>query len=353
MIAEVFQHPAAGARARSIRAELLSKAEWETLLAQPDLGSTLGVLQRTSYGEAMGFEAGRGGQLPFLRMVEHGLHVAALNSLIKLTRFLRGASRALVEVLAHRYELYNIKKALRRLSQPERREHHLATEEYALGPCALVRGVAWERLTSAAELGRALEGTYLGEEFRRGLAVFGERHELLPFECALEKRYLAEVVQRARAAAGVDGELLMALVSNYVDEACVQAMGRLRYQHGWEPAAIFPLLPLEGSGRITEGIFWRVMEARTMDGMCGLLREERGWRRVAVESFIETIYGLRRERHRLSRWAFVRATPLSLAPVVALAFAQEQEVRDLVMVVQAKRFGVAVAPGRCICAEAA
>ncbi|MCX7847382.1 MAG: V-type ATPase subunit, partial [bacterium] len=246
-----------------------------------------------------------------------------------------------------------VKKAVRRLSQPERREHHLATEDYHLGPCGLVREIAWERVTSAAEVGRALEGTYLEEAFRRGLAVFGEQHDLLLFECGLEKSYLEELARRARRVAGPDGALLLPLVGNYVDEACVQAVVRLRFQHGLENAAVFPLLPLEGCMRMNEGIFWRLAGARSMDEWCRQLRGERGWCGVAGETYAGTIRALRMERQQLCRRAFVRATPLSLAPVVAFAFAHEQEVRDVITLLQAKRMKVPLEPGRCIRAEAA
>jgi|GEM_PF-1274987 len=353
MIAEVFQHPAASARARCIKAQLLTRADWQTLLSMPDLASVIGALVRTSYSACLALDPARGGALPFLRAVEHALHVSALNAFVKLARFVRGDSRALINVLAHKYELYNIKKALRRLSQPERRQHHLATDDYALGPCALLPAMQWERLASTNDLGRALEHTYLGETFRRGLAAFGEAHDLLPFECALEKRYLQELAHCARRVAGPDGALLLPLVGNYLDEACLAALVRLRFQHGMENEAVFPLLPLEGCTRMTEALFWRLAAARSMDECCAQLRGERGWRALARDTYAETLHALRTERQQLCRRAFVRATPLSLAPVVAFAFAKEQEVRDLITLLQSKRLNLPLEPTRCIRAEAA
>lgn len=353
MIAEVFQHPAASARARCIKAQLLSRADWQALLSMPDLASVLGALVRTSYSASLTLDPARGAALPFLRAVEHALHVSALQAFVKLARFLHGDSRVFVNVLAQKYELYNIKKALRRLSQPERREHHLATDDYNLGPCALLPGMQWERLTSANELGRALERTYLGEAFRLGLAAFGDAHDLLPFECALEKRYLQELATCARRVAGPDGALLLPLVANYLDEASLAALVRLRFQHGLANEAVFPLLPLEGCARMSEGLFWRVAGARSMDDCCAQLRGEPGWRSLARNTFAETLHALRVERQHLCRRAFVRATPLSLAPVAAFAFAKEQEVRDLITLLQSKRLHVPLEPSRCIRAEAA
>ncbi len=353
MIAEVFQHPAAAARARCIKSQLLSAADWQTLLAMPDIASALSALARTSYGSVLALDAARGGALPFLRSIEHALRVSTVHALVKLARFLRGDSRALVNVLAHKYELYNIKKALRRLSQPERREHHLATDDYALGTCALLPGMAWERIASTNDLGRALERTYLGEAFRLGLAAFGDAHDLLVFECALEKRYYQELAQRARRVAGPDGALLLPLTANYLDEACLAAMVRLRFQHGLENEAVFPLLPLAGCARMTEGLFWRLTSARSMDECCAQLRGEHAWRGMAREEYVPTVQALRVERQQLCRRAFVRATPLSMAPVMAFAFAKEQEVIDVITLLQSKRLNVPLEPGRCIRAEAA
>jgi vacuolar-type H+-ATPase subunit C/Vma6 len=352
MLFSFCEYPAATTRVRSLKAQLLQPADWQALLAAADLPAALACLNNSRYAAALNAAAQQAVALPSLRAIEHALHSALIADMINISRFVHGAPFNLLACLAQRYELVNIITQLRRLSQPERREHHLAVAAYQLGLLALSSSAAWDACTSLNELGRMLEPTYLHDEFRLGLASFGDTHDLLRFESALDAAYLHELLARLDAVPDPCHAQMTAIVGSVLDELTLTGLARFRFTHGLEAAAVFPLLPLRGCGRLGERQFWDLAKARNEEELCTALAALPGWQPLAGATVRETAVRLRRARQAACRAVFLRATPISIAPALAFFVMKEQEIRDLICILQTKRFQVPCAPERLVRAAA-
>jgi len=305
-----------------------------------DLAAALDVLLASSYATCFEWTSLRPDALPSMRKIEHMLRASAIQSISGILRFLHGAPGGFIVGFLHRYELLNIKKTLRRLSQPERREHHLEIENYNLGRYALVPNIDWDKIADTQQLGQTLEPTYYRYAYRKGQAVFSESHDLLVFESALEKAYHDELAERAERLDCVAQAAVGEFLANYMDEVCLASFVRLKFEQNMEAPAILPLLSLRACDRVTEKLLWRLADAPDEDECVALLREERGWAQMAGNTLRETVHNLRKERQVMCRQVFRRASPLSLAPALAYYFLREQEVAEIIALLQTKRFRI-------------
>jgi vacuolar-type H+-ATPase subunit C/Vma6 len=352
MLFSFCEYPAATTRTRSLKARLLQPADWQALGNAANLAAALAYLGTTGYQAALGADASQATMLPSLRTVEHALHRSLIGDMINVCRFVHGAAFNLLACLAQRYELINVTTQLRRLSQPERRTNHLATELYQLGLLALTSSASWSSCGSLNELGRMLEQTYLRNEFRLGLASFGDSHDLLRFESALDAAYLRELLARLGAVHDTCHQQMCRIIGTVLDELTLTGMVRFRFTHGLEAAAVYSLLPLHGCGRLGEHQFWELAKARTEDELCHALQTLPGWQTLAGATLRDTVLHVRRARQAACRAVFLRATPLSVAPTVAYFFMKEQEIADLICTLQMKRFNLPFTPERLVRAAA-
>jgi len=323
MIGSFFEYPAANTVTRCIKANLLHHAEWNSLVMADTLPAALNALLATSYGTVFDFSTVQQDALPSMRDVEHGLHTHTISSLLKTLRFLHGTPAMLIIMLLRRYELLNIKKTLRRLSQPGRKQNRLAIPDYDLGHYGLARGPHWETITDTQQLGRLLENTCYRNAYRDGLAAFGADNDLLVFESVLEKEYYTELNRCLEQLGFGEQEKLRTFTGSYLDEVCLTAFVRMKFQHGMAAPAILPLLPIEGCLRFSEQLFWRIADTGDEDACCEQLKKEWKWSVVAGDSLAETVQGIRRRRRAACRSTFLRGSPLGLGPMVAYYFLKE------------------------------
>ena len=347
----MFEYPAANTRARTIKAKLLQPQDWQALMNAADLPGALRVLGATDYRGAL--DAAQAGGPASMRMIEHALRSTIIAAMQKLLRFLRGSSRTVPELLVQRYELLNIKKTLRRLSQPERRESRLAIANYELGSTALVKDIQWDELKTPEDLRKALDHTFYRRAYRMGVAAFSDSHDLLMFESRLEKAYYDELTNCTQGLGLTNCTQVRAVLGSYFDEVCLTAFARFRYQNGLDASAIYPLLPLKACRKLTEHFYW-TLAATTSEAACiAALGAHARWARIAGSSLRETYQNLRRERLRLCRFAFVKSSPISPAPVIAYHFLKEIEAKDIMAVLHCKRFNVPVPQEACVCMDVA
>jgi vacuolar-type H+-ATPase subunit C/Vma6 len=321
---------------------LLNARDWQTLAGAPDLAAALAHLGTTAYGPALDAAAAQSDSLPSLRTIEHVCSSDLANDMANIGRFVHGAAFDLLSALTERFELLNVKKVLRRLSQPERREHHLTLNSYDCSLFALVPPQQWDECKTPADVGRVLSHTYFAEPFRLGLASFGESHDLLRFEGGLEKAYYDTLLARVEALVDVQPGLVHRIVNLYFDEQCFNVIARLRFSYGWEGSAILPLLPWRGCTHLTERRFWELAALRSEAELVAALYALVGWPPPAEASMQTLTLRLRQARLAACRRAFLRASPLSVAPMVAFFFMKSQELADLISILQTKRFSMPV-----------
>ena len=340
MLGNYFEYPAAYTRTRSVRAKLLSAEDWRVLTESKDLFAALSFLVETEYRDYFEWTSLHADALPSMRRVEHMLRRSTVSYIMKILRFLSGAPADVLVALVHKYELLNIKKTLRRLNQPERREHHLEIENYDLGRYGLVPGTDWDEIKNPGELGRALQPTCYGFAYQKGQSVFSESHDLLLFECTLEKVYYEELAAVVSRLSAVGISEARSLIGGYIDEVCLTTFTRLRCDHEMECSSILPLLPLAGAERIHEQLLLRLSEASDEEDVFELLGSESGWKGMTGVNLRETVSKLRKARLLKCRKVFSHGLSLNVAPAVAFYFLKDEEVAELIALLQSKRFGV-------------
>ena len=325
----LFQTPAAYTRTRSIKSQLLKKEDWESLEHTSDLSSALNILLNTSYGTHFDFPSVQSDNLPLMRDVENVLRNSYISSTIKILRFLHGAQKDFLICFIQKYELLNLKKTIRRLSQSAEIDYGLKLKNYDLGRFSLLRKTNWDEIKDFNQLGKLLEKSYYQYAFRKGYAQFSEINDFFLFETLLEKAYYDELIIRAKGLGISD------LLSNFFDEICLSSFLRFRFEFDMEAPAILPLIPINGSSFFTEKLFWKISELEVEDEVFDFLKKK-----VKGKNLKDAITNIKNARNKSCRKTFIKASPLSFPPILSYCFLKEQEVSEIIRLLQRKRFGL-------------
>lgn len=348
----MFDYPAAYARTRSMKADLLKPATWASLVQSPDFQTALQVLFTTCYARVLGSVQVSAGVAPSLRHIEHALRMSTIDAATRILRFLSGAGAGVLVVLVQHYELLNLKKTVRRLCQTERRESRLSIDNFDLGPHALVRGMNWDEVQSMQALARLLESTYYRFAFQRGMQAFGEGRDLLVFESLLERAYNREVEERISELEHADRVMAARLYGTALDRAFLSALIQLRCTHGMSPEQMSALFDLRGCRRFTEQVFWAVSGGDSEEAIMEKLREQRPWAHIAAGTLRATVQNIEADLLHQCRTEFAKGSPLSLGSMLAYYLEKELEVLELIRILQAKRFHVKLNPEHHVLAAA-
>ena len=329
MLSRYFQTPAAYTRTRSIKSQLLKDEDWQTLEHTDNLTSALNILLSTSYGSYFDFSLVQSDNLPLMRSIEHILRNSYISSTIKILRFLHGAQKDFVVCFIQKYELLNLKKTIRRLSQSAEVTYDLKLKNYNLGKNSLLPKTDWDEIKDFKQLGKFLEKTYYQYAFRKGYAQFNEIKDFLLFESLLEKAYYDELIIRSK------GLGISELLAIFFDEICLSTFLRFRFEFNMAAPAILPLIPINGCSFFTEKIFWKISELENDDEIFDFLKKK-----VKGKNLKEAIDNIKTAREKKCRKIFIKASPLSFSPVLSYCFLKEQEVSELIRLLQIKRFGL-------------
>jgi len=167
MLGNYFEYPAACTRVRGVRAKLLSEKEWADIARATDLYSALNLLVETEYRNFFDWTTLHADALPSLRRVEHNLRNSTIAYIINILRFLSGTPAEVPAALIQKYDLLNIKKTIRRLSQPRQEETHLKIDNYSLGKYSICPKVDWDKIKNFDELAEILKSTYYRYAYRQ------------------------------------------------------------------------------------------------------------------------------------------------------------------------------------------
>ena len=327
-------YAAVNSRIHSAKSLLLNGNEWRSLDGADSLFSAMGNLSSTALGECLSGTKGAGeaGATVFLRDLEHSLHQTLIKNMLSHLRFLSGAPAESLIELVRIYDLMNLKKAVRMEFGGRDRQGRLSVQFYDLGKYSIVSGEKWEEFASG-RIGRSLEGTYYGEDYRIGKNALDESGDILRLETLLEKRYFTTLGEKLKKSGGYG------LLKRYMDQLTLMQMARLRYHYKLEAPAILPLLMMELSESFNEKLFARLMEAETEEAFFAALSREKGWSGRDLSGLDACIRSMRSEMVRESRKLLKTASPMSFLPLLACFILKRQELRDVIAVLQMKRFG--------------
>ncbi|MBR5900840.1 V-type ATPase subunit [bacterium] len=326
-------YAAVNSRIHYAKSLLLDGNEWRSLSGTDSLPAAMGNLSSTALGESLSCAGGggAGGDTVFLRDLEHSLHQTLIKNMLSHLRFLSGAPAESLIELVRIYDLMNLKKAVRIEFGGRDRIGRLSVKFYDLGKYSIVSGEKWEEFASG-KIGRSLEGTCYGEDYRIGKNALDESGDILRLETLLEKRYFTTLGEKLKKSGGYE------LLERYMNELTLMQMARLRYHYKLEAPAILPLLMMELSGSFNEKVFSRLMEAGTEEAFFAALSREKGWSGIDCSGMSECVRSLRKEMVRECRKILKTASPMSFRPLLACFILKRQELRDVIAVLQMKRF---------------
>ncbi len=338
MLGNYFEYPAACTRTRGVRSKLLSDTDWKNLSQSRDLFTALNYLVDTEYRVFFEWTTLHADALPSMRRVEHMLRSSTISYIINILRFLSGPPAEALTVLIQKYELFNIKKTIRRLNQPERRENHLKIDNYDLGRYSISKDVNWDDIKSFDELSEILKPTYYRYAYQKGHNFLSQGRDLMLFECLLEKVYYDHLISSVEKLDKTKSASTRSLLSDYLDEVALTTFVRLKYDHEMEFSSILPLLPLSGCKRISERLLEKLSSASDSEDFFDMLSEETNCKKIAGGNLKQTVYNIRKDREQHCTKVFAEGLSMSIAPAIAFFFLKEQEVDDLISLLQYKRF---------------
>ena len=325
-------YAAVNSRIHYAKSLLLDGNAWRILNGTDSLPAAMGNLSSTALGEGLTPErSAEGGGTLFLRDLEHNLHQALIKKTLSHLRFLSGAPAESLVELVRIYDLMNLKKAIRIEFGGYERMGRLSVQFYDLGKYSIVSGEQWEEF-ARGNIGRALEGTCYGEDYRIGKNALDESGDILRLETLLEKRYFTTLGEKLKRSGGYE------LLERYMNELTLMQMARLRYHYKLEAPAILPLLMMDLSASFDEKLFTRLMEAPTEEEFFAALSREKGWSGIDCSGLTPCIRSLRREMVRECRKILKTASPMSFRPLLACFILKRQELRDVIAILQMKRF---------------
>jgi len=327
------EYAALNSRIHYVKSRMLKSGDWQALLRGGDLKNTVGSLMGHPLAEGLNTKRADGSFS--LRMTEHSLQQAFIDETLAHLRFLSGVSAECLKELVRVYDLLNLKKVLRaqRSYAGKDKMSELFVDLYDLGRHSLLPMEKWRELCEGAAIGRSFEGSCYEEDFKLDIAEAGESAGLLRLETLLEKSYFENLFRFLRKRGG--SELLRMLI----DEFTLEQIVRLRYHFKLDPPAILPFLMLDLSSLWNERRFMKTMEAEDEKTFFVLLSAEKGFGGLDNSSLGALMRDLRFRRAEKCREILKSGAPVSLKPLTALFMLKQMEIRDIVSLLQIKRFG--------------
>jgi V/A-type H+/Na+-transporting ATPase subunit C len=342
-------------RLRARKGELLDAGEYEALLGR-DLEGLFEVLASTAYRVEIESVLAAGEADP--RALHEALRRHLARALGELRSFYEGEARTLVDVLLSRFDLHNLLALLRGRVRGQAPEQVLGNV-FPLGPLG---DAAAQEIARQPELAQAVDLLVTWRlpdpAIARALAdawpEYERTEDLAALEHALTARYALRV-EEALAAGGPGAEPLRELVARERDAANVLIVLRLRFALQLDELADLPAPPGSGrflpGGRIApEALETALRQPTRAEAVARLVDASRreDWRapleRIAAGGDLPT---LQRELEvSRVRWAvglFLRGDPLGVDVPIAYTVAQENEARNLRLLVEGAAGGLAAA----------
>jgi V/A-type H+-transporting ATPase subunit C len=180
---------------------------------------------------------------PQLRAVESALIQVVLNDLLVLIRPMYGEARELVTHWARKFELFNL-KALIRGKLNGLGEAEIQANLHSLPPYLALPHQALLRTESVLELLRQLERGQYRAIAGQARKVYEEHRESFLLEAAIDQRYYAGLVKRARHLLGVDRDETRKVVGLHLDRVNLLWLLRYRFTYHLSPSeAYYQLVP--------------------------------------------------------------------------------------------------------------
>jgi len=338
---EAVRYAAPSARVRGLYAGLFDDATWASLVHADSLRMVLALLRSTRYGEVLG-AAEPSGEAS-LERAERQLLALAAEDCFRAMRLTGGAVRRLIYVWWQHYELENLKAVFRGV------DAGLAPQQIQalLVPLGEHASLPWEALileTSMPGLVDRLQGTHYINPLRNAYSAYERQRSLFPFETALDIRYYRDLAAAVRDLGGADGADAHRLFGTYLDMLNILWAYRHREYYHLSPEEIvnytlwrtdhtdIRLVREIALGAEPRDVIERVFGPGRVDLPAADTGADTAARLPAVETAL----------HRYWRGLAERQTggyPFRLGAIIGYLVLDEIEVRDLILLLEAKGMG--------------
>jgi vacuolar-type H+-ATPase subunit C/Vma6 len=332
------------ARLRAMRAQLLSRRDFEGILTLPDLSAIAAALRDSPYGHYM---ESTGGEMPEAARIEEALRRNVTQTLARLLAISSGDCAEAVRLVLGRWEVQAVKTILRGKVSGASPAEILS----ALVPTGLHDEAALEEMCRQADP-RALAELLVtwrdpwGRPLLRALPSFREPRDLAILESALDRFWFEQAAERLREvrphSPGADGEDALSLfVSLSVDT--INLMTVLKEVGD-------RIVPVHRDRNLLPG--GRIFNKSALDGIRASPTLAEALKEAGRSLFLRPIASLpapaegvpflavvERQMDRVllraSRY-LARVDPLGWGPLVSFLLDKLREVRNLRMIVRAR-----------------
>jgi len=332
------------ARLRAMRAQLLSRREFEGILTLPDLPSIAAALRDSPYGQYM---ESTGGEMPEAARIEEALRRNVSQTLARLLAISTGDCAEAVRLVLGRWEVQAVKTILRGKISGASPAEILSS----LVPTGLHDEAALEEMCRQADP-RALAELMVtwrepwGPPLLRALPSFREPRDLAILESALDRCWFEQAAKRLQEIrprpAGADGEdALSMFVSLSVDT--INLMTVLKEVGD-------RIIPVNGNRYLLPG--GRIFDEGTLDRIRVSPTIAEALQEAGKSLFLRPLAALPAPAEGVSFLAVVerqmdrvllralrylaRVDPLGWGPLVSFLLDKLREVRNLRMIVRAR-----------------
>ncbi len=321
-------YPYAYARISARKGRLIPRSEYRKLLKM-ELNGITRYLEESSYKEAIDALVA---QHSGVELIERAIDRDMVRTAAALRRILPAEVRTLMEAFLGRWDVQNVKTALRGLAAGISKERMAAlfVPAGALDEGRLLK-LLDEESPAAALKRAALPGT------KEALAALQE-NDLVAAENALDRAYFDGCLALA-ARASSEGRPFTRFLEEEIDTVNIRTLLRLK-RHGLAAARIMPHLILGGAA-FDERRLRRLAAADSVETLLDLLRHTRY--RAAFDAPTEDLVGLELALERLlvrRSFLFTRQQPLTVMSLMSYLFAKVVEMRNLKTLVKAKQLGL-------------
>ena len=315
------------AQIKTRAASLPSSYHYRTLLAAPTNAVLLDVLRQINV------PLPEDGSLPSKQWLIAQWLVPDFHTIIRRTS---GSAQRLVRSLISRFDLENVKYAVRAIAAKERVRGEALLD---LGEVATVSLSALEGVKQTTDLHTAVTGTLFAAPFHRGAYNLEEEGGAFTIESMLDRVVYISLQKAAEAFHGSGAVRIRRLVTHLVGALSLLWLMRYRQAYGLAPEAAAGLSMINTSPRAAESIR-HLAQTATFEEFCASMQTESAMKRWHNgEAPVEWERRLWRRMLQMARM-MLYGPPFGFSVVVGFLFLKEWAIRDIALICQGRGVGL-------------
>ncbi|MGA1795450.1 MAG: V-type ATPase subunit [bacterium] len=231
MLASAVRYSYINAKVHSLKGRLLQQSDYKNLIQSPGLGGFVECLKSTPYGSGL-----HESDCSYDTLI--GVYYENLfNDYIKIMDSVSGERRALVYHLYQRYELENVKAALRSVCHGRPKEG-VSRLLFTLPGYRTVSADTLLESKDLADLIQRLKGTWYHDPLDHAAYRFEQEGGTFPLEMALDLRYYGRLWEIASSLKGRDKGIAQSLIGVQLDALNIVWMIRFKESYLFFPEEI-------------------------------------------------------------------------------------------------------------------